>query len=240
MARDMYLVGVSEEDLKPDPKPEKPKTPKKKWENFWYHYKIHTIAAIAVLAVAAVLVTQMLQRNNPDYLLVLVTDDVIAQPLLNRLQAELEAAGLDLDGDGRVEVTVENLSMKLQGPTMGVGATKLQAHLATGDVMLFAFEPALYMQYIKDNERDGLHIFAPLGLETDGLTEEGRLWNWKDDGRRQADQYLKLLPENLYFGVRDTAGTAAKSTQLKEEGLALMRAFITDTPQPKPEVSSHS
>ena len=39
MARDMYLVGVSEDELKPDPKPEGPKTPKGKWDNYWYHYK---------------------------------------------------------------------------------------------------------------------------------------------------------------------------------------------------------
>ena len=49
MARDMYLVGVSEDELKPDPKPEGPKTPKGKWDNYWYHYKWHTLGAIAVV-----------------------------------------------------------------------------------------------------------------------------------------------------------------------------------------------
>ena len=34
LAREMYLVGVSEEELRPDPKPEGPKTPRGKWENF--------------------------------------------------------------------------------------------------------------------------------------------------------------------------------------------------------------
>ena len=34
MAREMYLVGVSEDELKKTD-PETPKTPKKKWENFW-------------------------------------------------------------------------------------------------------------------------------------------------------------------------------------------------------------
>ena len=51
MARDMYLVGVSEDELKPDPKPEGPKTPKGKWDNYWYHYKWHTLGAIAVVVV---------------------------------------------------------------------------------------------------------------------------------------------------------------------------------------------
>lgn len=240
MARDMYLVGVSEEELRPDPKPEGPKTPKGKWENYWYHYKWHTIAAVAIVLVLAVIIGQMVTRDPSDYTLVLVTEKAVTQSALDRLAAELEAAGADLDGDGKVEVAIDSLIMSGDNQVDMGSPVKLQAHMASGDVLLFAFEPEMYEQYIRVHEKDGYRFFAQLGVETDGLLEDGRVWNWKDDSRRKEDMLLSVLPEELYFGVRDTSGTAEKKTELKEECLALMQAFITDTPLPEPAVSSQS
>lgn len=59
MAREMYLVGVDEEELKPPAPPEQPKTPKGKWENFWYHYKWHTLGIAAAVIVLTVLIVQL-------------------------------------------------------------------------------------------------------------------------------------------------------------------------------------
>ena len=74
MAREMYLAGVSEEELHPDPKPEKPKTFKARLQNFFYHYKWVVLAAIAVVAVLAVMIGQAVTRVEPDYTLLLVTE----------------------------------------------------------------------------------------------------------------------------------------------------------------------
>lgn len=71
----MYLVGVDEEELKPDPKPEGPKTPKGKWENYWYHYKWHTIGALFIVVVLAITIGQMVNRDDPDYTIMLVTEN---------------------------------------------------------------------------------------------------------------------------------------------------------------------
>ena len=50
MAREMYLVGVSEEELKPSPPPERPNTPAERLKNFWFYYNwwVLAIAAAAV------------------------------------------------------------------------------------------------------------------------------------------------------------------------------------------------
>ena len=58
MSREWVLAGVSEEELQPPPPPEQPKTPKGKWENYWYHYKWHTIGALAALVVVMMIVVQ--------------------------------------------------------------------------------------------------------------------------------------------------------------------------------------
>lgn len=62
MAREMYLVGVDEDELKPPEPPKQPKTPKGKWENFWYHYKWHTIA----IAAAALVITVRWCSSSPS------------------------------------------------------------------------------------------------------------------------------------------------------------------------------
>ena len=78
MAREMYLVGVDEDELKPPEPPKQPKTPKGKWENFWYHYKWHTIAIAAAALVITVMVVQFVTQPRYDYQVILVTQKALA------------------------------------------------------------------------------------------------------------------------------------------------------------------
>ena len=241
MARDMYLVGVSEDELKPDPKPEGPKTPKGKWDNYWYHYKWHTLGAFAVVVVLAVLIVQMVTKNEPDYTLNIVTEKPLAQPVLNWLKAELEVYGQDLDGDGYVEVRIDNLYMSdsTQSGMAMANAQKLTVHMGAGDALFFAFEPKYYEQYVKNNEKDGFRFFTKLDVADDNLLEDGRVWHWKNGKRTEVvkqfedlgwDDLDSVIPPDLYFGVRDAIGTASKNGDVRDDSLALLKAFITDRP----------
>ena len=212
MAREMYLVGVSEEELRPDPKPEGPKTPKDKLSNFWYHYKWPVIIGGIVLVFLAILIGQMVTRDDPDYNLVLATEKYVDQASADRLAEELQAYGRDLDGDGKVEVAVETL-VTGDATQMGMAnKTKLMAHLSSGDVMFFVFDKASEEGTIEPQLKDGLY------------------WNWKDDPLRGLEE-LSGLPENLYFGVRDATGTAAsqKSQQMHADCMELLNNFLTKT-----------
>ena len=86
LAREMYLVGVSEEELRPDPKPEGPKTPRGKWENFWYHYKWYVAAAAFALFVIGVIVWEAVTKVEPDYRVALVTKEAVSEEALLRLE----------------------------------------------------------------------------------------------------------------------------------------------------------
>ncbi len=245
MARDMYLVGVDEEELKPDPKPEKPKGFKGKWDNYWYHYKWVTIGGAFALFVIIVLVVQMVTREEPDYRLVLVTDQPMSQQVLTYMTAEMEVIGLDRNGDGAVKVDIENLYMGDESQMNMANQQKLPALIAAGDDLLFAFEPAYYEKYITGNEREGFHFFAELGWEDAGVVEDGRIWNWKDGFRNKVmtmmedatDEARKAVPENLYFGVRDSSNE--KKAEEKKQYIEFLHAFATDTPLKETTVSTN-
>lgn len=237
MAREMYLAGVDPDDLKPDPKPEGPKTAKGKWENYWYHYKWITLGAIFVVVILAVVIAQMINRDDPDYSIVVVTKYAMSPEQQTALKAELEVSGRDLDGDGKIEVRIDSLYVGTENSQMLMAnQQKLQIMIASGDALFFAFEPEYYETYIEQNEHDDMHFFTPLdGIDAPGKIKDGRLWNWKDDSRREEMPDLAGLPENLYFGVRGLTGTADKkgNEQLHEQYMELLDAFIQHK-QPDP------
>ena len=44
------------------------------------------------------------------------------------------------------------------------------------------------------------------------------------------DDLDSVIPPDLYFGVRDAIGTASKNGDVRDDSLALLKAFITDRP----------
>lgn len=177
----------------------------------------------------------MVNRDDPDYTIMLVTENGVPEGAVQRFAAELEAVGRDLDGDGKVEVQVMPITMG-QGQLAAASAQQMVVHIAAADVLFFAFEPAYYEQYVTKNTTEEYHFLAKIGVEDAGIFDDGRAWNWKNYTRRTQDALLsEYMPEDLYFGVRDAVGAADKkdAVKMRDECLELLRAFITDTPLPK-------
>ena len=106
MAREMLLAGVDPEELKPTPKAEPPKTPKGKWENFWYHYKWHFWGGLFGLVALVILITQAATVDRADYSVLLITDNAYDDLHLSTLEKKLAEYGEDIDEDGKVEVEI--------------------------------------------------------------------------------------------------------------------------------------
>ena len=238
MAREMYLVGVSEDDLKPTPKMEPPRTPKEKWANFWYHNKWLFLGSVFGVIVLAILIGQTLTVNRPDYQVLFVSKYAYLDVQLDPLEASLAKYGRDLDGDGQVEVQVLNCFMGDKGSAEYMANNQaLHAHMVSGDVMLFMFEPkqyATYMENIKNVAEGDYSFFAALPFEENTL-EEGTVFNWADSPRRGEDAALKQLPEELYFGVRAASGMVAGQTDNHTQAMELLTAYATGE---KPETTT--
>ena len=152
MAREMYLVGVDESELQPPPKPEPPKGFKGKWANFWYHYKWVTLISLFAVVVLTVILVQMLTQEKEDYRLALVTEKVVPTTVLEELEAELAAYGKDLNGDGKVLVSVENLYIGGQDQMAMANQQKFILYLSAGDPMFFAFDDYAFQNRVKSIE----------------------------------------------------------------------------------------
>jgi len=238
MARERYLVGVSEEELRPDPKSEGPKTPKGKWENYWYHYKWQTFGVLAAVVILTVFIYQMATRPQYDYEIVMAVESYVGMTAQDRLKQELEQYGRDLNGDGEVKISLQTLNMSNSDPQMTQAAqTKLMVNLSTADVMFFIFDKPTYDLRFGQNEHNAepISFFAPIEADDPGISPEWNYWNWKNSPLRTEPEMLSPytqqpeLPLDLYFGVRKATGSASKRTDTQDECLELLQNFITGT-----------
>lgn len=230
MARERYLVGVSEEELRPDPPVQPPQTPKGKWQNFWFYHKWHVIIGAAILLVTGILIGQAVSRPNPDYRLAIATDSYIPDSAVELLEQELGKVGKDLNGDGRVLIQVDALYLG-NGENISqmemANKTKLMAYLASNEPLFWAMTPQIYEDLLLQMS-DG-DLFQALELQADGISEDGRYWDWKGSELLQAEE-MKGVPEDLYFGVRTVNESKEKQVEAQAEALELLRAYITGTP----------
>ncbi len=231
MAREMYLVGVSEEELRPDPpRQTAPQTPRSWLDNLWYHHKVAIIITlVSVIAVVGVVV-QMVTRERPDYAITLVTENPYMAEETAYLELVLAAYGEDVNGDGEVIVQVSNLFLGgSQYTSQGANEQALQARLLTGNTLFYIYEPQ-YAQRLTAVGRDNAHCFLTELSSVPGVSADKLCWNWKEDKRHTKDLVLQDFPQELCFGVRYANADDEKSVAEYAQCVALLTAYATDTP----------
>ncbi len=230
MAREMALAGVDRSELTPPPPPEEPKTFIDKCKNFWYHYRVQTMIAAFLLIVGGVMLVQSLTKDTADYHVVVVTELPLYREEIDGMEKYLAEDGEDIDGDGKVEVEVENLTPRFYdeyAPQVGhADMQKIMSYLSTGERMLFVFDKVSYdgfTQTVTDVTEEGYCFFAPLDITTDGYDTASHYWDWCGDMTRSA-YGLEQLPEHMLFGVRAAVGMADRTTsrELYEQGKFLL------------------
>jgi hypothetical protein len=185
--------------------------------------------SLFVTAVVIVGIVQLTTKDDPDYRVLLITETAYTGNELEALASLLEPYGTDVDGDGKVEIQVENcLYGKNVDQVRNSGVQQVQAHLVAGDRMFFMWEPSTYKQFMRslsDGEEE-VEFLASLSVESKGIIEDGKVFNWKSDPR-PIEELKERLPE-LYFGVRLPQGTAKNSQELHQQSLDLLERFIAD------------
>lgn len=236
MARERYLVGVSEEELQYRPSPSAPMTPKGKLQNIWYHYKWAILGGLFGIVVLTVLIVQMITKEKPDYQICMATTTLVPEAVVEKLEEALSACGDDLNGDGEVVVQIQALNVQTDEEYTQIGVNNRQAliaQVAAGDVMLFAFAPDYYESF-SANFEEGFSFFAPLGVEHTLVTEDGCNFVW-DLGAfakelwpaYSLEEIEKMLPDDVIIGVRavnDDASAAKKEKQ--QQYLDLLRKYL--------------
>ena len=230
MAREFLLRGVDPEELLPPPKPEAPKTPRGKWDNFWYHYKWHFWGGLFTVVVLVVLVVQMLQRNPADYEFLLVTDRAMLDAHIEVLEKELAAHGEDLDGDGEIEVHIQNCYLSNPGTQQYyTNQQVLQTRIFAGDVMLFMWEPKYYTEFMKNitgDSQEEVRFLAQLPFSGEAVIEDGTVYKW-DTAELRKKPLMENLPKELYCGVRDAVGTASSKVEMRDTCIKLLTGIFS-------------
>ncbi len=235
MARERYLRGISEEELRPDPRPiEKPKTPKSWLENFWYHHKVGTLIGTFALVALTILIVSTVTRERPDYTAVMVTENGLFPDEVTYLEGILAQYGEDINGDGKVVVSINNLSLGGQVyANQQANAQALQMQLITGDTLLYLYE-STYEQRLTAVGQDGAHCFlTELPFSDDGVSEDKISWNWSGNTHREQDVILARFPKDLHFGVRYAVPDDEESAEEYAQIMKLLEAFATEKPKVK-------
>lgn len=202
----LQLKKMQNCEIKPEPKPSemeiKPKTFKEKLQNYWFHYKWHTIATVFSVIILAVLVSQCANREKYDYTVVLFSYKSCLDAQTERIEEYLENYSTDLDGDGKVNVSVINCSFNNDGNLQykNTMLTKVQTQIVGNKeaVMFMVDKDAYdYMQTIADGGIFGDEPFV-LGEDFYNKTEtEG----------------LGKLPEGLMLALRRVNGTMLENEE---------------------------
>ena len=216
-----------------------PQTPRGKWENFWYHHKWTVLGGGALLIAVLVMMIQLITRDNPDYRILLLTEKTYISGDLEVMQNTLAQYGKDLDGDGKVEVNVQNCMLGEQLKQQYNSNVQLfQAHLMAGDVVLFVWDEKTYDKQMKDIEslvQSDADFLSNLPAHKD-VVKEGKAYNWVNNPARLAMEEVcpshkpenLLVPADLLFTVRNPIGTAEESAELNRQAMELLNNMMND------------
>lgn len=235
MAREWHLRGVSEEELRPDPRPiEQPKTPKSWLENFWYHYKAIVLGGSFLLIALTVIIVSTVTRVRPDYTAVLLTESALFPDEVARLEEIMAQYGEDINGDGEVVVTINNLCLGgPAGTNQNANAQALQMQLITGDTLLYLYEPAYEKRLTAVGHDQTYCLLAELPFSAEGVSEDKVSWNWSGNTHCKQDVLLARFPKDLRFGVRSAVPDSERSAEKFAQVMKLLEGFATEQPTEK-------
>lgn len=90
----------------------KPVTFRQKWNNYWYHYKLHTFAAVIAVALVSFFVYDMVTKEEYDISIMAITNtmNTVMEYPEDQL-AEWSDCIEDINGDGKQNVSIEYVIM---------------------------------------------------------------------------------------------------------------------------------
>lgn len=113
---------------------------KKRWEIYWYYYKIPTIVLGLIILVMAIMISQCVQKVTPDCKVVLFTHKNVPSEVVTAMERELQKFADDYNNDGKIVVEVVDCSYNPNNPNKSImiaQLSKLQGELGLSESILF-------------------------------------------------------------------------------------------------------
>jgi len=176
---------------------------KKKWDNYWYHYKWHTLGLIFFILLAAVLIHSCAAKKEPDLYAVYLSDSYMLDKDIEKLKTDFIKNGAvgDVDGDGEKVMVFEHLvsDFQVDGFTDESTAQKMQTVMHGDEHTLMLMHKFALEDYdghfedISDKVKDGDEVFkSPSEKFVTGISLKGN---------KLLESY-GMDTENLYVAIR--------------------------------------
>lgn len=202
----LELKKMQHGEMEAPPKPSEiaivPKTPKEKWDNFWFQYKWYVAAVVTTVVILAVLITQCATRTKYDLEVVYFSYTSALDEQTNKIADYFEKYAEDTNGDGAINVQVINVSFSNKSSDSQYRFTmmsKLQAMLAGDENAILYITDSESYKYL--NEISG-----------SGALLEGEPFKLGDDFYTETEsEQLGKLPEGLQISCRRITETTMES-----------------------------
>lgn len=178
MPRERYLLDKDEESIHSNVITAD--TPKAKAQNWWYYNKKKLLFGIIGAAVVVSLVLSIVFKEHPDYTIAIMSSVYLDDSALTVVEEQLSDYGKDLNGDGKVLVSVVNYAVSsgedqdsYDATAQQVAATKFAADMSTGESMIWFHDSVGYYCMTEQSE-----LFTP--VQTDKKLDDPLMIPWND------------------------------------------------------------
>ncbi len=138
---------------------------KRKWENYWYHYKSRTWVIIIAIALLGYTVFEVVSTNKSDITLTYIGKYADYAGIEREIETSFKDYIEDVDGDGKIKAYVTEIlatSEHFQGDMMFW--QRIDVSLVNGESYIYLVDEAVY-NYLK--ERNSLTKINVNGEEKD-------------------------------------------------------------------------
>lgn len=142
-----WVTKSSDEEYKPYSAGSREYTKWEKFANWWDYHKLTVLVVVGIAVVLFMMVRDMVGKIDPDYQVGWVGRYDLPVDTVSALEEQLAKFGVDLNGDGRVVVAVNQYTVDFDEENENTdaynqmaGVTKLSADLSSGKVYVLLIE----------------------------------------------------------------------------------------------------
>lgn len=185
-----------------------PLTLRQKLEGAWYRSKWLIIFVVVLVAAFGYITLDSILATKPDYTVLVISSDTALYYRTPEVQAFFENYSEDINGDGKVNVLVYNISTDYSNANMSQSSqAQLMSQLQSGENVLI----------LSDQPTDFAMIdFREQYPDSEQITELGLLINCQLT--RDALKW-EAMPDGLYLGVRSPARLLSTSAEDMQENV---------------------
>jgi len=140
----------------------------------WYHYKWVIMGTLAALLTAAVIIGLTVGKRENDAVMILAVSETMDSTKLNNIKLALGAAAGDLNGDGEIIISLNELTLNSDGedydPTITGDETSMMTSFLQKNIVLYLFDKINLDIYASpDDGRFNIELAAEYGGENGAI-----------------------------------------------------------------------